>query len=74
MNPCSNCSKIWEGVIASRLRGEYSFERFNNWRCKKYCTYVIIDLETVYNSVSRAVLERGKSKGEIYPGSLEHVH
>ena len=26
MNPCS---EIWEGVIASRLRSEYSFERGN---------------------------------------------
>ena len=32
---------------------------------KKYCTYVIIDMETVNDSVSRAALERGKSKGEI---------
>ena len=40
MNPCFNCSKILEGVMASRLRGEYSFERFNRGAKSTALTYM----------------------------------
>ena len=59
MNACFNCAKIWEGVIASRLRGEYSFERFNRG------AQSIALMSLLVWKRSMTVLERGKSKGEI---------